>query len=367
MLRADLIRNEAKEVACLSELLKKIKGTNYVNCYTPAPDTYRSLASMWTGRYPLSHGVNNRNYTVCGALKKGCNNWVQKALDKGYEFNCYCGPVSCEWPIDLPYLKGNSVHVVAGGFFDDYLSELTIRDNSITFLVFDDLHSALDDGAYTRKALKNGIDIIMENLSLFFAKWEIDFFDHIVFFSDHGYISSEESGGYYLDARRTNNFFFYHKKDDMTYMNSGKLVSIMDIYPTVLEWLDENDSGIDGISLSSEEEHAYLLFEDTETYYPTLLQPINKWAVLDNEGMYFIDEQLKWSNTPANGKYYIDLLRKKATNFELLFEISEKSLMPRKVVVPSEEYAKYYSNHKLRRRISKFGKLYLLILKKVRS
>ena len=46
------ICNPEEKSTSFDKLIRDIGGKVYTNCYTPAPDTPRSSACMWTGVYP---------------------------------------------------------------------------------------------------------------------------------------------------------------------------------------------------------------------------------------------------------------------------------------------------------------------------
>src|SRR3989338_5821760 len=62
MLRPDMLQvlNSAVAKGPLDEELEKIGGTLYRNCFTQAPDTARSLACVWSGKYPYKNGCDKR-------------------------------------------------------------------------------------------------------------------------------------------------------------------------------------------------------------------------------------------------------------------------------------------------------------------
>jgi len=63
MMRTDLLsvyNQNVKDKTSFDLLLEKIGGCIYTNCYTPAPDTPRSLACLQTGLHPYFNGCNTR-------------------------------------------------------------------------------------------------------------------------------------------------------------------------------------------------------------------------------------------------------------------------------------------------------------------
>lgn len=62
MLGADYLNigNKRCRSGSMDRLLESLGGTFFERCYTPAPDTPRSSACMWSGVYPKENGCNNR-------------------------------------------------------------------------------------------------------------------------------------------------------------------------------------------------------------------------------------------------------------------------------------------------------------------
>ncbi|MDR2410362.1 MAG: hypothetical protein LBE13_19935, partial [Bacteroidales bacterium] len=62
MLRVDKLSlyNHFVKQTVIDEFILNLGGTLYMNCYTPGPDTPRSLACIQTGLYPYFNGCNLR-------------------------------------------------------------------------------------------------------------------------------------------------------------------------------------------------------------------------------------------------------------------------------------------------------------------
>lgn len=62
MIRVDHIQmyNPQAEKTVFDTMFQKIGGTLFSKCYTPAPDTPRSLACLWSGYVPSNNGCDTR-------------------------------------------------------------------------------------------------------------------------------------------------------------------------------------------------------------------------------------------------------------------------------------------------------------------
>ena len=54
------INNSDIPMTQVDKVLSRIGGTNFSSCFTPAPDTPRSLASLFTGQLPKNNGCDTR-------------------------------------------------------------------------------------------------------------------------------------------------------------------------------------------------------------------------------------------------------------------------------------------------------------------
>ena len=63
MLRANRLKTVNKDIfhwTVFDKWIQDFGGCTYSNCYTPAPDTPRSLACFYTGLYPKLNGCRSR-------------------------------------------------------------------------------------------------------------------------------------------------------------------------------------------------------------------------------------------------------------------------------------------------------------------
>ena len=84
MVRVDHLKtynSDAKE-CCLDRRLAEIGGTIYTRCFSPGPDTPRSMACMQSGLYPFFNGCSTRIRWPFYFLKEGISTIWDHAAEK---------------------------------------------------------------------------------------------------------------------------------------------------------------------------------------------------------------------------------------------------------------------------------------------
>lgn len=300
----------------IDKLLTDIGGTFYTNCYTPAPDTPRSFACMWSGLYPKDNGCDNR-LKYPGKFLKTQNHVWSMLEKKGYQLNVFMKDAESI----IGTLPASYDKYTVGKPFDQYIAELDIEENSFTFLCFPDLHSILDNYGYTKNVLKRGTAFVAGMLRRFFEKYQVDTFDYILFFSDHGFRYECEKRDYLLDTDRIRTSMFIRKKGDSVLKTDTKLCSNLDFYPTICEMVGESiPNNIDGKSILSSAQE-YVLLEDHQNFSVELGQTIEHWGVVLKSGIYRLECSGQWSenalrNTTFDCDFWTELIATKMNNYK---------------------------------------------------
>lgn len=308
----------------IDQQIKKWGGTLYTSCYTPAPDTPRSMACLWSGQYPIKNGCDNRMKYPFYFLDNNNPNFLELFMNQGYIVNSYI-PETTEKVGILPNCITNQEKYFVSRNLTEFLNTLKIEDNSITLFNFDDFHWAVSDCYAQKKFVHLGYEKMGEALELIEEKIGIDAFDVMVVFSDHGFKYREEfaSNEYFkqLNEDRTKVFMFVHEKGDKKIKYNHKLCSIMDVYPTLCNYahITYDGSKISGIDLRDEKEYEYILIEDHKTFSALLTQTIEYWGVRTKKGLACINCEENWKAdytlTEEEKRFFVDLLEKGASCF----------------------------------------------------
>ena len=296
MLRANLLRtfnDDIKQNGPVDDLLEKIGGTAFRNCYTPGPDSPRSLACLYSGLYPKKNGCNTRikwpkfylkhDVTTLLDLLSSCNfKLFLSAPEKREQTGCF--------PPRLP----PEINIYHSNY--DMKNALKLeweKDRDLfSFITLVDYHCAIDDYGAGPLGDHWGQKHISNYLSEFFTDFEVDLFDFTFIFSDHGCkLASErkeEKKLFLTNDDRTKIVMFVRRKGDKGIEKNDKLTTIMDIYPTIQDILETgNKADCDGISLFDENGHDNIVIEDHRDFNVTLDQVLENWAVRTKDYFYF--------------------------------------------------------------------------------
>lgn len=304
--------------------IKKWGGCLYTNCYTPAPDTPRSMACLWSSRYPCDNGCDNRMKYPFYFLNKDNPDFLQLFMNNGYVVNSYI-PETTEKVGILPNCIKDHKKYFSSRNLVEFLDSIKIEDNSITLFNFDDFHWAVSDCYAQKKHVNIGYEKMGEALELIEEKIGIDTFDVTIVFSDHGFKYREEFAGndYFkqLNGDRTKVFMFVHEKGDKKMNYNYKLCSIMDVYPTLCNYagITYDRSGIKGIDLRDKEEYEYIILEDHKTFSALLTQTIEYWGIRTKKGLACINCDEVWAAdyelTEDEKEKFVQLLENEASCF----------------------------------------------------
>lgn len=128
----------------IESIFYKWGGTVYTNCFTPSPDTPRSNGCIWSGQYPKKNGCDTRLKYPEFFLREKDQNLLSMLRDTGYKFNFYMHPTTQaigELPASVKdvgnYSKDRSLR--------EYLSQLSIAENSLTLFCIEDMHQVITD------------------------------------------------------------------------------------------------------------------------------------------------------------------------------------------------------------------------------
>ncbi|MBI2552380.1 sulfatase-like hydrolase/transferase [Candidatus Uhrbacteria bacterium] len=293
MLRPEMLHvvNRTREKGSLDEEFEKIGGTLYRNCFTPAPDTARSLACVWSGKYPYKNGCDKRIKYPGFFLKNDGKNILEILLEHGFNLSFFNNPNEKRNGVFPPGFNSRGVHNTDLNL-EKFLQGLDIKDKSLVYISLADFHYAMDDFDYYPRFVKKGHQKVANSLRILRRDLNVDDFDHLLIFSDHGFKLrrefKKEPAYLLLNKARTNTFLLHRKKADRGLVVSERFSSVMDIYPTLCEIIGAPVAeNIDGISLFSEKERPYLIAEEHTDFAPRVNQTINIWAVIKKNGIYY--------------------------------------------------------------------------------
>ena len=267
--------------------LINLGGTVFTNCFTPSPDTARSMAAFYSGLLPSENGCDTRAKWPSKFMKKNISTIFDPFIKEDYQMHFFSNPNEREGGLFPHNITSVGTH---NDDFDlkNFLSKIDLSPDHLVFLSIPDYHWALQDLGYTFKAEKHALKEINKSFDIVFNEFHKDDFDYIFIFSDHGFkFRSQlkfEKWHDFLNRDRSNIFLFSRKKGDKDIEINKKLCSIQDIKHTVEDIFGmKNDFSL----FNSIEKRDYLVIEDHLSIKGAQInRNLDIWAVMKKDEIY---------------------------------------------------------------------------------
>ena len=335
MLRPNILQtynHKIKKKKPMDLWFEKIGGTLYTDCFTPAPDTPRSMACFYTGLYPKNNGCTLRLHWPMFYLKN-----VPTIFDlfkfKKYNMSMYVdvhkkktGFIPKKNIDDLKIYHNLSLYVHM------LKNQVKSEKNIFSFITLNDYHYGIDDYGNNnfgemkaQKKLSKMFDIIFKNINK-------EDFDYIVIFSDHGFKFHSEidkrSDLSLLNEDRTKVLLHVYKKGDVGFTYKNDFKTIMDIFPTfndILKIPKFEQPKVDGISLLNNKKafkNRFIVFEDYTIFTPQINIGHGIWGFRDNISYYYTDLYKHETNMrPVEINSILNTLKKYSVSFKNNFKL----------------------------------------------
>jgi hypothetical protein len=337
MVRPNLLstyNSKLSNPAPLDSVIDTLRGTLYENCYTPAPDTPRSLACLHSGQYPSKNGCDTRiKWPFYFLQSETC--MLESLADEGFKLFYYATESKVQvGPLPPKSKEVCSISNSISQFENSLKWDIEEDNDSAYFLTLDDYHWGNDDFGHNSMGDYQGQKHLEKYLTSFFEKFDANDFDYIFWFSDHGHKMANEirnpNRNMLLNSDRSQIHMLLRSKNDTLLTRDTRLRSIMDVYPTVRQIIGiASNANIDGKSLFEEHGHDYIVIEDHDDFSVSMSQVIDKWAVRTERSFYFesLDScELYSTNSgalakaiPLNSKkqYFSNLISKESKSYDI--------------------------------------------------
>lgn len=292
MVRVDHLNvyNPSAKQTLLDSRIKKIGGTVYTRCYTPGPDTPRSMACMQTGLNPYFNGCDTRIKWPKYFVKDSISTIWDHAAQRGMKVNL-CGNKNETVTGFFKYAEHDNIKM----FYEpsDFINKGDFDSDNLSFVGIPDMHTAIGDYSSTEYAFRKGDKVVDLFFNRFLTDEFIKRFDYTIIFSDHGFqLASEryrmKSTLELLDDSRNNLLMFVHKKDKVGIEYDSRIASMTDLYATIEDLIDGNDMR-EGYSLLQAPERTTVHIEDHQDFrvYPEVM--VKQWRVISDKYDYRTD------------------------------------------------------------------------------
>jgi hypothetical protein len=261
--------------------------------FTPAPDSPRSLACLYSGKYPKNNGCCKRLHWPGFYLKN--NLFTIFDLFEKYNYSMLLNITKTEVKLGfLPARKYRSMKILndLDAFLDNLEKVIDKNANIFSFIALSDYHWAMEDydanslgDYYGQKHLSNSFEKI-------FNRFAPDTFDYIFIFSDHGCkldeeLKTEKKILYLINDARSKIVMFVREKGCNEIKKMSNLTSIMDILPTLTSIMnDKNTYSFDGVSVFEKLQNRYLVIEDYIGFPPEIGATHELWGIRTDTHFY---------------------------------------------------------------------------------
>lgn len=286
MVRVDHLNtyNSQVKLCLLDKRLGDIGGTVYTRCYSPGPDTPRSMACMQTGLYPHFNGCDTRIRWPKYFVKEGVDTLWDHAVANGMKVNLCCNQNETITGF-FSFKESDDIKLYFSP--DEFVTKADFCEDSLSFIGIPDMHTAIGDYKATDYAFRKGDEIV----DLYFEKYLtndfISQFDYTIIFSDHGYQSEHERNNMkstleLLDDSRNQLLMFIHENGTTGVTTDNRLASMVDLYATVEQLIGGSDYR-QGFSLLEKSQRTITHVEDHQDFkvYPEIM--IKQWRVISDD------------------------------------------------------------------------------------
>lgn len=286
MIRPELIM-EGRSGECFYKFLENIGGELYTNCYTPAPDTTRSLACFWSGVEPKKNLCDVREKWPKYNLNHRYSDIVSSLQNKGVNLKFFHEPNE----VEVGVLPRSSAKSDIFGSYDlrAFTSSCKPLDNSFTYIGIQDFHISFNTHGYDDWGVQKAFGDLIPTINILAQFIDNNSFDHIFIFSDHGFLTDSERlyAGNYLSKKRNQILLFHHDVSSDSLKTgvraNAKFCSIMSLRPSI-ECLFGVTSTSDDYPIWSSKERGDIYLEDHQSYQPCVNHSFEYWGVIRKTG-----------------------------------------------------------------------------------
>lgn len=348
--------NKKINKTAIDELIQEMGGIFYSNCYSPAPDTPRCSACMWTGLYPKRNKCDSRLKWPQNLITQKIDNIWNVLKEKKYRVNIYMNESTNKLGLIPLYGEENVYQDTIYQFFN----EAEIVEDSFNFFYLPDIHYYMDEVGYSEKKSTQGIKYIVKTIKKIFEFYNAkETFDYIFMFSDHGFQETKKENRFIINDERVKTFMFIREKGVNSLSIDEQLRSNLDFAPTIYSILGYvSNKRLDGKSLLSCKAHDYVLIEEMDKFSCDISQTVEHWCVVTKNNKYWLECSGKWfyqfEDKSFNEKKYEKIIIKKMNDYKKNHSVFETAM----------QYRQYIKEHLVKDCYSdgsKFGKnAYLL-------
>lgn len=274
----------------LESVLQDMGGVTFINCFSPAPDTPRSLSTIFTGLMPNVNGCNRRDKWPGYDLDVTSPSIFRTAIDSGFRVSALLSTTEIKTKRFLPRDCSDEVRVYSN--LEELVQALKCDSASpeVTFIQDNDCHFAISDHFGLRAGHTIGTRRVGKNLQRLLHHTGRDYFDSIVVFSDHGFAPSlpigrrnrlESSG-----PQRSRVLFHFWSKELECPKTSTRLTTTADVGILLQSMIQTRSAETAIYSLLSRPANETIIVEDYSNHRTSFGVFPDVWSVITPNLIY---------------------------------------------------------------------------------
>jgi len=310
--------NMIVEDTVLDKYIKNMGGEVYTNCFTSSPDTYRSLASLFTGLNSWESNCDSYSKPL-NPFGSQYNTIWDEALNNKFSIDIFHLPLEKYiFPNSVQKYISNEINI------EKFKFDLDLKDNHIVWMGLNDFRHHSYYSNYNSNKNSENIEQLKKPLDIMDSNF-IEKFDHVFLFSDHGVLFDNEfltintdKKFQILDHRRTQLLMVHKEQKLNTLKHNNKLYYLSDMHSII-------SNAITKIENKIELDREYLIVEDMDFASMDLSSKPSIFSLVTKKEIYIRSflQKIGTSNSgPSGDKAF--LLNRQSLNGSLINIIPDK-------------------------------------------
>lgn len=274
----------------LEHALSELGGINFTNCYSPAPDTPRTLATVFSGLPPNENGCNRRDKWPGHDLSPDIQSVFRVAGQNDFRVSALLSDKELSTNRFLPADCRDRVCLFSQ--IDDLLQNVQ-QDSASRELIFiqdNDCHYSVSDHFAFSAGHSLGTRRVAANLQYVVERLGKDSLDAVVIFSDHGFAPIQffgrKSSLTFAGLHRPKVLFHFWSQELNQSQTSSRLTSTVEIgilIRTIIQTLCVNDAVRQLINSPG---NAEIVVEDYSSHATSPGSTPDTWCVITSQQIY---------------------------------------------------------------------------------
>lgn len=274
----------------LENVLSNLGGIHFANCYSPAPDTPRTLATVFTGLPPSENGCDRRDKWPGHNLVRNVDSVFKLAIEHGFRVSALLSEKETSTDRFLPEDCRKQVRTFS--CVDDLLQSIRLDSSSheLIFVQDNDCHYSVSDHFAFTAGHSLGMTRVAKNLQYVLDGLGKDCLDSIVIFSDHGFapfrLFDRRDTLRFSSLHRSKVLFHFWSREFNQNQISCRLTSTVEIGVAIRTMVQTLSASNAARELMESPDNSAIVIEDYSTHATNLGGAPDLWCAITPRNIY---------------------------------------------------------------------------------